>query len=642
MGWKFNPFTGTLDEVGASGGGGSPGGNIYDVQLNDGAGGFSGSDNLNFQGGYLTINGDSGYGQLQWLNEPITGGYGGSGINGTDDEIIVGALAGDLSIWASQAMSFSADAGGTNMFQVNTNGSITIADLGGGGTKMVVTDNSGVLSTQSIPGLAIGETVTSGTAGSVLYIDGSGNLAQDNTNFSYTASAKRLDINGPIRFGSGAYFIGNSSNGFVINNHADTLNLVQFYPSGGGAIGQDYANNGHDPGANNFIVEGIVGIGTPSPNQQLEITKNFRLPESTTTAGLIYQGTNLLLHTYAGTAGVVNTFLGVGAGNLTNTSGGGSGRNTGVGKNAMHGLADGYQNTTVGELAGSAITDGYSNTLIGYQTGWLITTGFGNTGIGTQALTAVTTGADNNAFGYKALGALTSGASNLGFGYNSNPTVTSGNENVAIGDNAMNGLTTGNNNVVVGAESLKGGNVSDNVVMGYNSMNRVTTASHNVAIGMETFYAMTTGLYNTALGYIAGSYIDDVTTGQNNTFLGAKTSFPNSTQHNYATVIGADGVVAASNAMVFGGPDTGGAEVNASIGITAPLARLHLPPGRAAANKAPLKFSSGVNLTTPEDGTWEYDGTDFFYTTSGTRHTLSSGGGSTSPDYSSIMTFSGM
>lgn len=108
----------------SGGGGGSPGGNQYDVQLNDGSGGFSGSDNINFQGGYLTINGDSGYGQLQWLNSPLTGGYAGAGISGTDNEIIVGGLAGDMNFWSSQAMNLSADAGGTDMLRINTDGGV--------------------------------------------------------------------------------------------------------------------------------------------------------------------------------------------------------------------------------------------------------------------------------------------------------------------------------------------------------------------------------------------------------------------------------------------------------------------------------------------------------------------------------------
>ncbi len=133
------------------GGGGSPGGVQYDVQLNDGAGGFAGSNDLNFQGGYLTINGDSGYGQLQWLNSPASAGYGGAGINGTATPIIVGALNGDLSIWSSQAMNFSTDTGTTLMFQINTDGTILIPNLGGSGTQMVTTDNTGLLSKQAIP-----------------------------------------------------------------------------------------------------------------------------------------------------------------------------------------------------------------------------------------------------------------------------------------------------------------------------------------------------------------------------------------------------------------------------------------------------------------------------------------------------------
>lgn len=50
------------------------------------------------------------------------------------------------------------------------------------------------------------------------------------------------------------------------------------------------------------------------------------------------------------------------------------------------------------------------------------------------------------------------------------------------------------------------------------------------------------------------------------------------------------------------------------IGLFAPTASLHLPAGTAAASTAPLKFTSGTVLTTPEAGTIEYDGTDFYLT----------------------------
>ena len=54
-------------------------------------------------------------------------------------------------------------------------------------------------------------------------------------------------------------------------------------------------------------------------------------------------------------------------------------------------------------------------------------------------------------------------------------------------------------------------------------------------------------------------------------------------------------------------------------GITAPTAMVHLPAGTATASTAPLKFTSGVDLTTPEDGAEEYDGTNRHFTIGSTR-----------------------
>ena len=54
------------------------------------------------------------------------------------------------------------------------------------------------------------------------------------------------------------------------------------------------------------------------------------------------------------------------------------------------------------------------------------------------------------------------------------------------------------------------------------------------------------------------------------------------------------------------------------IGTTSPTARLHLAAGTATAGTAPLKLTSGVNLTTAEAGVFEYNGTNLFFTRSGT------------------------
>ncbi len=60
-----------------------------------------------------------------------------------------------------------------------------------------------------------------------------------------------------------------------------------------------------------------------------------------------------------------------------------------------------------------------------------------------------------------------------------------------------------------------------------------------------------------------------------------------------------------------------------NLNITAPTATLHISPGTAAASTAPFKLTSGTNLTTPEAGAIEFDGTNLYFTDSGnTRRTL--------------------
>lgn len=58
-----------------------------------------------------------------------------------------------------------------------------------------------------------------------------------------------------------------------------------------------------------------------------------------------------------------------------------------------------------------------------------------------------------------------------------------------------------------------------------------------------------------------------------------------------------------SNRLVINGSG------NVGIGTAAPTAALHLKAGTATANNAPLKFTSGTNLTTAEAGAMEYSGT---------------------------------
>jgi hypothetical protein len=77
--------------------------------------------------------------------------------------------------------------------------------------------------------------------------------------------------------------------------------------------------------------------------------------------------------------------------------------------------------------------------------------------------------------------------------------------------------------------------------------------------------------------------------------------------------------------FVFDGSSTGVG------GVTSPTSKLHLPAGTATGNTAPLKFTSGTALTTPEDGAMEYHGSHLYFTIGSTRYQLDQqGGGSTS------------
>lgn len=69
---------------------------------------------------------------------------------------------------------------------------------------------------------------------------------------------------------------------------------------------------------------------------------------------------------------------------------------------------------------------------------------------------------------------------------------------------------------------------------------------------------------------------------------------------------------------------TGAVAGNIGVGESSPTAALHLKAGTATASTAPFKFTSGVNLTTPEAGAVEWDGTDLYLTqtTGPTRKTV--------------------
>ncbi len=81
---------------------------------------------------------------------------------------------------------------------------------------------------------------------------------------------------------------------------------------------------------------------------------------------------------------------------------------------------------------------------------------------------------------------------------------------------------------------------------------------------------------------------------------------------------GASGVYTQDNSKLFW-DDTNN---RLGVGTASPTSQLHLAAGTAAASTAPLKFTSGTNLTTPENGAVEYDGSHIYITIAGIRYQL--------------------
>ncbi len=315
--------------------------------------------------------------------------------------------------------------------------------------------------------------------------------------------------------------------------------------TGSGTAGYFTSTSGYG-----LIVEnGNVGIGTTTPNEQLEITGTLRLP----TTGLIRTGSRTLIHTI----GTGNIFVGADAGNLS---------------------IDGNYNTGTGEYALNATTIGDHNTAAGYAALSTNTIGRYNTANGSYALLSNTSASNNTAVGRSALmtqsydnGGSEWGTYNTAVGvetlYSNQPTSpfngmwntalgafalrenTTGNRNTASGIGALSNNTTGNYNTAGGDVALTDNTTgSYNTASGSGALNRNISGEGNTASGLNAVYYNTTGHQNTAIG--ANALLDN-STGSNNTALGYHANVATGNLTN-ATAIGYEAQVNASNKVVIG------------------------------------------------------------------------------------------
>src|SRR3989339_796974 len=280
-------------------------------------------------------------------------------------------------------------------------------------------------------------------------------------------------------------------------------------------------------------------------------------------------------------------------------------------------------NVKVGQDAGlNIVTGAQYNTFLGYQAG---TSGSGtstnaadaNTAVGYHSLYSNTTGYRNTANGYNSLYSNTTGYYNTANGGKSLYSNTTGSTNTAIGDGAgYSGTGVFIQNTLIGAET------------GYNGS---TPYSYNTAVGYRAGYNLF-GNSNVMFGMFAGAY----ELGSNSFYVDnqdrANTAGDkagallygmfNSTPSLQTLTINASTTIA-QNLNVLGAGNNYFVG-NLGIGTSSPTAALHLKAGTATAGTAPLKFTSGTLLTTPEAGAVEFL-TDAYYgtiTTGGARKTF--------------------
>ena len=233
---------------------------------------------------------------------------------------------------------------------------LTVASTGGGGG-----------------GMAIGGAVTGGTNKSVLFIDSSGNLAQNNTHFSFDPATSYLKIGTTGTFG--IYYVNNvpalyqvvtggGVNWFEGNSGNLTLSGYGNFGTGDGVLVSLTSGSGN---------VGIGGTSIASPRATLNAmtsgSDNLAVGSSAM-MNMVTGDRNVAIGNSAMLNSALNTdcvALGARAFNVLGQSFS-TYSNVAVGTSAAAGIKTGDSNVFIGNGCGGLMTDGAQNTIIGAGT----------------------------------------------------------------------------------------------------------------------------------------------------------------------------------------------------------------------------------------------------------------------------------
>ncbi len=455
--------------------------------------------------------------------------------------------SGNLDVASSVVTSLAAPSGSSANGGSIANNILTLSLADGTNPGLVSTG------TQTIAGsktFSSAPTLSSMTAGSLLFAGAGGLVSQNNSNLFWDNTNNRLGIgtaapsvnldvvqNGAVKVGdgfisSGGNFLNLSSNNWNngtawSSNYEDRQGAVLQLTAGDIVFFSSAAGTGVPTFTTRMIVKGSgslagnVGIGDDSPQAMLTVGNGdlFQVNSSgnvVSVGGAAHSISNSsgALVIDSASAGAIN--LGAAANGKTITIGNTTaGTKVAINVDATQASSDisafqvpklitfeNYRSATqLGYLAGN-INEGNFVTFVGREAGYSNNTGGNNTALGYQSLYTNALGSSNTAIGFSALysnvGGVSSSQENTAVGASALRLVSSGGGNVALGHSAGRTITTGSNNTFIGYyagyDALQKVDAANSMALGNGAY---TTADNQVVIGNS---AITQTLLNGNVG----------------------------------------------------------------------------------------------------------------------------------------------
>lgn len=199
--------------------------------------------------------------------------------------------------------------------------------------------------------------------------------------------------------------------------------------------------------------------------------------------------------------GGLNIYIGEGSGSIDPFNGDG---NTALGRNTlMNNTFGGDFNVAIGNESSISLTQGSNNVTLGAYSLFSGENANNNIAIGRESMYNNVLGSLNIAIGTNSL-RLNEASENIAIGHESMRNSTSGYNNISLGNYALYSNTLGTQNISVGRNNLYQNTIGDyNIAIGESGMHSNNTGSNNIALGNNAMSGHTISYDNIAIGTYA-------------------------------------------------------------------------------------------------------------------------------------------